>query len=257
MRLIIQKGIFFLKKYIYAFGCCFYLFLLGFALKKHRPIIGIICNYFNFGVIPKIELANIISNEHHIKLYEPLATDGNITNDELIIINSLIKQHHPNRIFEIGTFDGRTTLNMAANSPSEANIFTLDLPQELLHSADLDLAPGENRFIDKGMSGSRFKGTKEGEKITQLLGDSARFDFTPYNYSVDLIFIDGSHAYEYVLNDSHKAMQILRDHGVILWHDYTAWDGVTRALNELFLKNPLFKNIRHIKGTSLVCLIKL
>jgi predicted O-methyltransferase YrrM len=252
----IQKGIFFIKKYLYALKCCFYLFFLGFALKTYRPMISIICNYFNFGLIPKIEIAEIISNKDYIELHEIIAADGNITNDELIIINSLIKQHSPKRIFEIGTFDGRTTLNMAANSPKEVEIITLDLPKELLHYADLELAPGENRFIDKCMSGSRFQGKKEGKKITKEYGDSANFDFTRYYNTMDFIFIDGSHAYEYVLNDSLKAYQILNDHGVILWHDYTVWEGVTRALNELFLRNSLFKNLRHIKGTSIVCLIK-
>lgn len=256
MALIFQKGIFFVKKYIYALRCCFYLFLLGFALKKYRPMIGIICNYFNFGLIPKIEIAEIISNKDYIELHELIVADGNITNDELIIINLLVKQHLPKRIFEIGTFDGRTTLNMAANSFKEVEVFTLDLPQELLHSADLELAPGENRFIDKRMSGLRFQGKEEGKKITQLYGDSAHYDFKQYNNSIDFIFIDGSHAYEYVLNDSQNAFQILSDHGVMLWHDYTVWEGVTRALNELFLRNSFFKNLRHIKGTSIVCLIK-
>ena len=31
-------------------------------------------------------------------------------------------------IIEIGTFDGRTTLNLALNAPPTSHIFTLDLP---------------------------------------------------------------------------------------------------------------------------------
>lgn len=73
---------------------------------------------------------------------------------------------------------------------------------------------------------------------------------------MDFVFIDGSHSYEYVLNDSKQAIKMLRNgKGVILWHDYDEYAGVTRSLNKLYLENNKFKNLKRIKGTSLVCLI--
>jgi hypothetical protein len=96
------------------------------------------------------------------------------------------------------------------------------------------------------------------EKICQLYGDSATFDFTPF-FGMDFIFIDGSHSYEYVLNDSRKAIQLLREgKGVILWHDYATewWEGVTKALNDLYLNDSEFKDLKWIAGTSLVYLFK-
>jgi len=35
-------------------------------------------------------------------------------------------------IFEIGTFDGRTTRNMAANVTKDGHVYTLDLPSDLV-----------------------------------------------------------------------------------------------------------------------------
>ena len=73
---------------------------------------------------------------------------------------------------------------------------------------------------------------------------------------MDFIFVDGSHSYEYVLNDSDKARKLLRDgRGVIVWHDYGDWDGVTKALNELYSAGGDFKGVKHISGTPLACLI--
>jgi hypothetical protein len=63
-------------------------------------------------------------------------------------------------------------------------------------------------------------GTNVAPKITRLLGDSAAYDFRPFHETVDLVFIDGSHAYGYVLRDSATAMSLLRESGIILWHDY-------------------------------------
>ena len=88
-------------------------------------------------------------------------------------------------------------------------------------------------------------------KIEQLYGDSKSFDASPYAERCDLVFVDGSHAYTYVKNDSEKAFAILRPGGIVLWHDYHGprrAPGVWRALNELSRDLDLV----HIAGTSLV-----
>ena len=73
---------------------------------------------------------------------------------------------------------------------------------------------------------------------------------------MDFIFVDGSHAYDYVMNDSMIALKLLKEgKGVILWHDYIGWVGVRKALSKLYERGGVFKDMKHIKGTSLVCLI--
>ena len=169
-------------------------------------------------------------------------------------------RYKPQRLFEIGTFNGRTTLNMAANSPGDARVFTLDLPKEQINSTALKLSgrhsPDDKLFIDKSSSGILFSGTDCQPKITQLFGDSAAYDFNLFCKSVDFVFIDGAHSYDYVKNDSAIALKLLHEgHGIIVWHDYdSVWEGVTKALNELYSTVPEFADIRHISGTSLVFL---
>ncbi|MBW1799456.1 MAG: hypothetical protein JRJ85_01880, partial [Deltaproteobacteria bacterium] len=46
------------------------------------------------------------------------------------------------------------------------------------------------------------------------------------------------------------AMRLIRTGGVIIWHDYGIWEGVTRALEEMEEKNKW--GLKHISGTSLV-----
>ena len=69
---------------------------------------------------------------------------------------------------------------------------------------------------------------------------------------MDFVFVDGSHSYEYVLNDTRVALNLLNNSkGIIMWHDY-GWREVVRALNELYMNDPKLNNLKHIADTSLV-----
>jgi predicted O-methyltransferase YrrM len=133
-------------------------------------------------------------------------------------------------------------------------VFTLDLPPDATSATKYQTCDNEKRYMGVTEAGRRFRGTKYESKITQLFGDSATFAFAPYHRSIDLVFVDGSHAYEYALNDSRIAMELIRDGGTILWHDYGEWDGVTRALNELHASDTRFRELKRIAGTTLVVL---
>ena len=223
-------------------------------------------NYFlgrpHASLLPKVDFSVICPpDDYELKMLEPKVVDGNVSIYELFVINSLVRMTSPNRLFEFGTFNGRTALNRAANSPAQARIHTLDLSTTDLPDTKFKLDQIEKKFVEKPASGEKFVGRSESAKIIQILGDSARFDFAPYFGQIDFVFVDASHAYEYVLNDSQVALGLLRDaRGVILWHDYGRpqwWPGVTRALDELQKNSPPFANLTHIEGTSLACLMKI
>src|SRR4029077_12735739 len=86
-------------------------------------------------------------------------------------------------IIEIGTFDGRTTLNLAINSAPNVAVVTLDLPKDFTPKFPMNI--GEYKLANKPISGARYRNcasiwTKDAARITQLLGDSATFDWSPY-----------------------------------------------------------------------------
>ncbi len=86
-------------------------------------------------------------------------------------------------------------------------------------------------------------------KINQLYGDSASFDFSPFYNTCSLVFVDGSHAYKYAVSDTREAIKMVRKGGVIIWHDYGIWEGVTKALEEIETKERM--GLCNIEGTSL------
>ena len=172
-------------------------------------------------------------------------TYGDMPVHEILTLCQIVRWAKPECIFEIGTFEGGTTMQMAANS--SAKIYTLDLPPETeeekrrVLDADLDVYPE--------VPGAEFRETDSAQQIHQLFGDSQTFDFSPYHGRMDLVFVDACHHYEFVKTDSENALKMVSPDGIILWHDYADYaPGVVYALNELSTKKQLF----HLQGTSLV-----
>lgn len=189
-----------------------------------------------------------------IKIWEHEKENGNVRISELGILSALAADcRDGTNLFEIGTFDGRTTLNLALNSPAQCTIYTLDLPPD--RETMFSLAEGERHMVDKPKPGSRYERHRVTfpavvGKIHQLLGDSAAFDYTLYENSCSLVFVDGSHNYDYVMSDTRAAMEMTNVGGVVIWHDYGVWEDVTRALDALEQREGY--GLRSISGTSLV-----
>lgn len=238
-----------------------YLFTAGVFSRNHRFLIFQIAKHFGMKMpaeaehLPVLPLTAVLKSRLDFTLLEPLAEGGNVTMLELMVIATVAQQAEPPTAFEIGTFDGRTTLNIAANLQLPGRVYTLDLPSAGLGGTKFALAPGESAFVDKKESGAKFIGTAYEKQITQLYGDSAAFDFSPYGGQIGLVFVDGSHAYDYVLQDTASALRLASETAVILWHDYQQdWPGVIRALNEFQRRDAACAGMVRIEGTSLVML---
>lgn len=151
---------------------------------------------------------------------------------DIVSLCMIVQLARPGRIFETGTLNGYTALHFAANAP-EAEVFTLDLPAN--GSVALNTTIGDDRFVAESLKGRRlYEGRAESSRIHALYGDSASFDYSPFYGNIDFFFIDGSHSYEYVKNDTLKAMDCCHAGSVIAWHDYgrRGVNGVSRWLHE-------------------------
>ena len=177
--------------------------------------------------------AGIQGAEVRLNMAHMESAAGTLPLRECVTLGAICQHLQPRLVFEIGTFRGSSTLLMAMNSAPDCQIYTLDLPPgEVTTKYDVD-----NGNIT-GMTfsiGEHFERSAYATRIQQLYGDSAAFDFSPFAGSIDLVFVDGSHSYENVVEDSQTAFAMLRPGGVILWDDYhPEWGpGVMRALHEL------------------------
>jgi predicted O-methyltransferase YrrM len=157
------------------------------------------------------------------------------------------------RLFEFGTCTGKTSYLWARNQPDDGTVTTLTLaPDELDAYQPLkgdDATAEAYARLESRFARFLYSGTDVEGRIVQLYGDSKRFDETPFVGTCDVVFVDGSHAYSYVVSDTAKALRMIRPGGLVLWHDYSPeCPGVFRALNELGARLPLV----HVDGTTLV-----
>ena len=157
------------------------------------------------------------------------------------------------RVFEFGTCTGKTTYLWARNQPPGGCVATLTLAPNQVGEYRAEV--GDEEFalqharLESAFTKFRYTGTGVESHVEQLYGDSKSFDESPYLDSCDVVFVDGSHAYSYVVSDSAKALRMVKPGGVVLWHDYnSATTGVFKALNELAKQLPLM----HLRGTDLV-----
>jgi len=216
--------------------------LLSVGIKRNRTI------------IPLVDRADLLPCLD-VELIEKEKSDGNVSMDELTVLSQIVKNRRAMDIFEIGTFDGRTTVNLAHSSPQGAHVYTLDLPKKDMADSKFGIEDGDSKYVNKDVVGERLKKySSENAKIAQLYGDSATFDFSPYDGKIDIMFVDGSHSAPYAKNDTEIAFKLVRNGGVILWHDYGVWKGVTKVLNAYYSNDPRFKDVKHIAGTSLAYL---
>ncbi len=176
---------------------------------------------------------------------------GGTSDTEAWILAVLAKDAR--QLFEFGTCTGKTAYLWARNQPDGGTVTTLTLPPSELSS--YRSAVGDDRAAEAyAREESRFTrflytGTEAEGRVVQLYGDSKQFDETPFAGTCDVVFVDGSHAYSYVVSDTAKALTMVRPGGLVLWHDYSPeCPGVFRALNELATQRPLV----HVNGTTLV-----
>ena len=161
---------------------------------------------------------------------------GHANHAEMHYVTAAASLRHARRIFEFGTFMGRTALHFARMNPA-ANVWTLDLPAEA----------NPRRFA--GHIGTYFADTPEAGRIHCLRCDARTFDPSPHRAAMDFIWVDGDHSYEGVKNDTEKAFDMLAPGGAIFWHDFGPDSlELVHYIVDLTKHRPLF----HIRRTSLL-----
>lgn len=157
---------------------------------------------------------------------------------ELSCILAVMKLLRARRVLEIGTNDGFTTLNLAANLSNDPEAFV----------CTVDLTPDEAAQPMKHLSaacqpslvGSKFKGENEAKRIRQVFGDSTKIDWKTLGGPFDVIFIDGGHDFDCVKSDTENAFRNLAPGGAIFWHDYGFILDVSQAVDAAAASKSIF-----------------
>lgn len=155
---------------------------------------------------------------------------------ELLTLGAITRMIGPRHVVELGTFQGGSTLVMAANMADGGRIVTVDLDPSQRERHEHGLGTGLQEFDLGGL----FRGTRYESMIEQRFSNTLDLHAEDLVGQADLVFIDADHSYAFVTRDTAKAMTFVRPGGWVLWHDYTwtaedsACAGVTRAVDEFF-----------------------
>lgn len=161
------------------------------------------------------------------------------------IFTYLYRQHQPRRHLEFGTWQGFGTCLCLEASP--ATVWTLNLPQgetkadgswaysERLAEGDRAPAWSEKQIFGSketgpivyhrtdadGFIGRLYRERGLGSRVCQIYADSREWDPSAYPTDFfDSALIDGGHDALTLINDTRKALAVLRPGGLILWHDF-------------------------------------
>jgi len=213
---------------------------LSFCVRKYDELVG-------RGLLTRSVLKELRPSDLDLlSVPARFQTGGGTDPREILTLAATTRLLRPKRVFEIGTFNGRTTAIFILNSPAETEIFTLDLPPKGNHlhgylSSDIDLVKDRNPedFLTRaGLSG----------RYQQIYCDSMQFDPEPFRDTIELGFIDGAHAEEFVRNDTMKMAVMMSRRGYVFWHDYGG-RGSFQPLSKYLESLPI--EIYRVPGTSL------
>jgi predicted O-methyltransferase YrrM len=152
---------------------------------------------------PVVEITDLIPNFNE-KLETVDFLGGGSTPPDLAIIKALCKTKPACKYFEIGTWRGESAVN-ASEVCEECYTMNLD-PIESFNGKYKDIFG----FFSNGK-----------KNITQVYGDSTKYDFGALNKKFDVVFIDADHHYSFIKNDTEKVFKhLIKDNSIVIWHDY-------------------------------------
>jgi hypothetical protein len=175
--------------------------------------------------------------------------DGGLPMADMMPLLSVLNDRRPRTIVEVGTFHGETTRLLAVNRP-EATVHNIDLDPGFNVATDHGAFPLDDHHLiaQRSSVGEASRGLPN---VVQHFGDSAVWDWAPAR-DAGFFFIDGAHTYEYMKNDTDRALEVAGRPATIAWHDVNAvHPAVVRRLEEMVREGY---PIKAIKGTSLAFL---
>lgn len=164
-----------------------------------------------------------------------------------------IENLKPSLIIEVGSWKGRSAINMAKKIESlniDCEILCVDTwlgsPEHWLgkestqHWYDsLKIINGRPNLYDTFLNNVVAYKCEKYITPFSLTSEAAYFVLRSLSVKSKMIYIDAGHEYESVIKDIEMYWQLLEDGGVMILDDYISWSGVTKAVNEFALKNNL------------------
>lgn len=159
--------------------------------------------------------------------------------DDQPIFRYLYRNFRPKRHLEFGTWQGAGVIYCVEEC--DATVWTINIPfgefkngkkvyglykDEINHVHEwvqkIGLEKKDDYVTDSfGFIGRYYLEKEYGHRVCQIYCDSKNWDTKNYPKGFfDSVLIDGNHNMDYVINDTFKSLPLLRNKGLMMWHDY-------------------------------------
>lgn len=205
--------------------------------QKHKLLLE---QKYGITQLPSIDLLDLFPNmNERLNSYSFLNGTSLIT--DMILLKGLAKKYTECSFLEIGSWRGESIANVSEVAK--------DCTSVTLSGKELMEIGYSKAFAD--VHGIFSKNKKNIETVYQ---NSHSFDFSKLNKTFDLIFVDGDHSYEGVLNDTKKVLPLRKNkQSIIVWHDYgfNTEDVRHSVLNAILdgIPKEQHKNLFHVSNT--------
>lgn len=167
------------------------------------------------------------------RLTRALQITGWMSEAELAFLAEMASTHKI--IFEIGSYQGRSTRAMADNLNDDSVIYAIDSWDYYITTLVKSDFITYNQFIVN---------LYEHIQASRVVPRHISWQNFWVKQTPDFIFIDGDHVYNSVSYDINKALKCLKPGGIIAGHDYAPeFPGVVKAVHEIFDKFNLVESI--------------
>lgn len=163
--------------------------------------------YPNIISLPQVEIRDLQKNNAPEKV-ESFLLDGSSLILDLQLLITLASRENIKNYIEIGTWRGESVHNVAKYVE---NCSTINLSAKEI----IELGLSEKYANQHGIL------SKKNPAIHHIEANTKTFNFKALDKKFDLIFIDGDHSYEMVLNDTKKVFEnLIHENSIVVWHDY-------------------------------------
>jgi len=152
---------------------------------------------------------------------------------------------------EVGSWKGRSTSYMAVEIINSGKKIKFDCVDTWLGSIE-HIEPSSPFFVKELITDMDWlyydflNNTRPVCDVINPIRSSSLNSVNLYeNRSLDFVFIDASHEYEDVKKDILAWYPKVKKGGFIGGHDYTTFEGVTRAVNELIINKGMNYNLKN------------
>ena len=187
------------------------------------------------GSLRRIRTQSMIKNKYKRVSKQIEAVDGwLIPGQEFWLFSTAYKLRDGARIVEIGSYKGRSTVSLGlACCGTRKHVYSIDRWQGVYQ--DVEFNADIRNIFEKGFFDEWQKNIAINilqDYVTPLVGNSADIARI-WKAPIDMLFVDGSHRFEDVIDDFENYYPYVVSGGVMAFHDVTPeWKGSFRAWHE-------------------------